>query len=54
MPSTFFGLSIGKTGLNAAQIGLNTTVHNSANANTTGYSRQVASFEAGTPIAVYS
>ena len=54
MPSTFFGLSIGKTGLNAAQIGLNTTVHNSANANTTGYSRQVASFEAGTPISVYS
>ena len=54
MPSTFFGLSIGKTGLNAAQIGWNTTAHNSSNINTKGYSRQVASFEAGTPVSVYS
>ncbi|MBJ7309169.1 flagellar hook-associated protein FlgK [Rugamonas sp. CCM 8940] len=35
-------LSIGKTGLLAAQVGLATTGHNIANANVAGYSRQVA------------
>ena len=35
-------LSIGITGLNAAQAGLSTTSHNIANASTPGYSRQVA------------
>ena len=35
-------LSIGKTGLLAAQVGLSTTGHNIANANVPGYSRQVA------------
>jgi flagellar hook-associated protein 1 FlgK len=34
-------LSIGKSALNAAQIGLSVTGHNIANANTVGYSRQV-------------
>ena len=34
-------LSIGKSALNAAQIGLSTTGHNIANASTPGYSRQV-------------
>ena len=34
-------LSIGKTALNAAQVGISTTGHNIANASTTGYSRQV-------------
>lgn len=34
-------LNIGKSALNAAQIGLSVTGHNIANANTAGYSRQV-------------
>ncbi len=34
-------LSIGKTALNAAQVGISTTGHNIANASTVGYSRQV-------------
>lgn len=34
-------LSIGKSALNAAQVGLSTTGHNIANASTPGYSRQV-------------
>jgi flagellar hook-associated protein 1 FlgK len=33
-------LSIGQSALTAAQVGINTTGHNIANANTTGYSRQ--------------
>lgn len=41
MPSTFFGLNIGKTGLYAYQAALNTTAHNISNAETEGYSRQV-------------
>lgn len=35
-------LSIGKSGVLAAQVGLATTSHNISNANTAGYSRQVA------------
>lgn len=54
MPSTFFGLTIGKTGINAAQSGINTTAHNAANATTKGFSRQVVSQKATTPISVYS
>ena len=34
-------LSIGKSALAAAQIGISTTGHNIANASTAGYSRQV-------------
>ncbi|MDP3818064.1 MAG: flagellar basal body protein, partial [Methylotenera sp.] len=34
-------LSIGKSALSAAQVGLSTTGHNIANASTPGYSRQV-------------
>lgn len=40
MAGDIFGISI--SALNAAQTGLATTEHNIANANTTGYSRQVA------------
>ncbi|TCP57835.1 flagellar hook-associated protein 1 FlgK [Tumebacillus sp. BK434] len=40
MRSTFFGLEIAKRSLFAEQTALNTTGHNIANANTTGYSRQ--------------
>lgn len=41
MPSTFFGLNIGKTGLYAYQSALNVTAHNISNAETPGYSRQI-------------
>lgn len=41
MPSTFFGLSIASTGLNAFQNKVNTTTNNISNAKTEGYSRQV-------------
>lgn len=54
MPSTFFGLTIGKTGLYASSAALNTTVHNVSNATTEGYSRQKITTEAGKPISVYS
>lgn len=40
MPSTFFGLNIAYTGLQAANAWLNTTGNNIANVETEGYSRQ--------------
>ncbi len=40
MPSSFFGLHVAATGLNAAQASINTTANNIANVNTNGYSRQ--------------
>ncbi len=52
MPNSFFGLNIGKTGLIAASVALNTTSHNASNANTDGYSRQVITQTAQTPISM--
>ncbi|MCL1828367.1 MAG: flagellar hook-associated protein FlgK [Oscillospiraceae bacterium] len=40
MRSTFFGLEIGRTGLNVSQKGLDVTGHNIANVDTIGYTRQ--------------
>ncbi len=40
MPGTFFGINIGLSGLQAAQIGQDVTGHNIANAGTDGYSVQ--------------
>jgi flagellar hook-associated protein 1 FlgK len=40
MASIFNALGIGYSGLNAAQVGIDTTGHNISNANTEGYSRQ--------------
>lgn len=54
MASTFFGLDIGKTGIYAANIGLNTSAQNIANQNTTGYSRQVATQQARSALRVYT
>lgn len=54
MASTFFGLSIGKSGMYASQASLNTTAHNVSNATTAGYTRQVVTQEASAPIALYS
>lgn len=42
MPSTFFGLTIATSGMNAYQVALNTTANNISNLRTVGYSRQQA------------
>ncbi len=52
MPSTFFGLNIGTTGLYTYQAALNTTAHNVTNAETIGYTRQILQQKAGVPIKV--
>jgi len=53
MPSTFWGLNIARTGLNAAHLALNTTNHNIANVNTEGYSRQETKTKAAEAIRIY-
>jgi len=50
MRSTFHGLEVGKTGIFAQQSALYTTGHNISNANTKGYSRQVANMQTSTAI----
>ena len=50
MPNTFFGLTIGTTGLYGASVGINTTAHNISNTETEGYSRQVVKQTAGVPL----
>lgn len=52
MPSTFFGLNIGTSGLYTYQAALNTAAHNVSNAETKGYTRQVLEQKAGIPIRV--
>lgn len=54
MPSTFFGLNIGKTGLYAYQAALDTTAHNISNAETEGYTRQVMGLKAAKAIKLNS
>lgn len=49
MNSTFFGLELSRRALESQQIALNITGHNIANANTQGYTRQIANFTATTP-----
>ncbi len=46
MSSTFFGLNIGYSALNAYSVSTNTAANNIANANTPGYSRQVTNLVA--------
>ena len=46
MPSQFFGLMIGGSGLRASNAALNTTANNIANAQTAGYSRQLVTQQA--------
>ncbi|MBC8237499.1 MAG: flagellar hook-associated protein FlgK [Helicobacteraceae bacterium] len=50
MASIFNALHIGYSGLNAAQVGINTTGHNIANAETDGYTRQRVIATNATPI----
>ncbi|WP_297432341.1 flagellar hook-associated protein FlgK [Sulfurimonas sp.] len=52
MASMFNTLSIGYSGLSAAQVEINTTGHNIANAETEGYTRQRVMTSAATPIAM--
>ncbi len=50
MASIFNALHIGYSGLNAAQVGINTTGHNISNAGTDGYHRQRVVATAATPM----
>ena len=52
MPSTFFGLEIGRRALTANQQALNVVGQNTANVGTPGYSRQVATLEESDPYGV--
>lgn len=54
MPSTFFGLNIGYSGLTAASAALNTTGNNIANKETTGYSRQTVTQQAAEALRVFT
>lgn len=54
MPSQFFGLNIGASGLAAFQASLNTTANNIANVQTEGYSRQETTLAATSPLRVYA
>jgi flagellar hook-associated protein 1 len=53
MASIFNALHIGYSGLNAAQIGIDTTGHNISNAETEGYSRQRVVTAAAKPLSIY-
>lgn len=54
MASTFFGLTIAYTGLQAAQTSINVTSHNLANINTDGYTKESAETKAGDAIRTYA
>ena len=53
MPNTFFGLTIGASGIFASNAGVNTTAHNISNINTKGYTRQSIVQQASYAIRVY-
>lgn len=54
MPSTFFGLTIAASGMNAYQVALNTTANNISNVQTKGYTRQQANRVASDALRVYA
>ncbi len=54
MPSQFFGLNIGASGIAAFQAAINTTANNISNVKTEGYSRQVTTLEATNPLRIYA
>lgn len=54
MASTFLGLNIAYTGLQAAQTSINTTAHNVSNVNTEGYSKQQAVTTADNALRTYA
>ena len=53
MSSTFFGLSIASTGLNAFQASINTTANNVSNAKTNGYSKQTVNLSASSALRTF-
>ena len=53
MPNTFFGMTIGASGMFASNAAINTTAHNISNINTKGYTRQSVTQQAGYAIRVY-
>lgn len=54
MNSTFFGLELSRRALESQQVALNISGHNVANANTDGYTRQIANLTATTPDTIYA
>ncbi len=54
MPSTFLGLNIGYSGLNAANAALNTTGNNISNKETKGYSRQTVTQQASDALRIFT
>ena len=54
MASTFFGLNIGTSGMQAYQASLNTTAHNVSNIGTEGYTKQYVRLAANPAISVGS
>lgn len=53
MASTFFGLSIASSGLNAYQAAINTTANNISNVETKGYSKQTINLVASSALRAY-
>lgn len=53
MASTFFGLHIGYSGLNAFNASINTTANNVSNVETKGYSRQTVELQSSSALRVY-
>ncbi len=53
MPSSFFGLHVAYSGLNAAQASINTTANNISNVQTKGYSRQTVNLSAAAALRSY-
>lgn len=54
MPSTFFGLTIATSGINAYQVALNTTANNISNVRTEGYTRQQAVRQSADALRMYT
>ena len=54
MSSTFFGLHVAGSGLNAASANINTTANNVSNVNTKGYSRQVVNVSEASSLRAYT
>jgi len=52
MSSTFFGLELSRRALESQQAALDVTGHNISNANTQGYTRQIANLTATTPYTI--
>lgn len=54
MASTFFGLTIAYSGLQASQVAINTAAHNVSNVRTEGYSRQQTTIAAADSLKTYA